>query len=399
MGAPAPLAGIRVVDLAQFVAGSYCTMLLGDLGADVLKVELPGAGDPYRKQGPEFVGGEATLFLALNRNKRGVAIDWKRPQGGEALQRLIAAADVFVENARPGSLAKYGLDYASLAARYPRLIYCSISGYGQTGPYAGRGGFDLILQGEGGLMAITGERAGPPVKVGAPVLDVGAALAGVVGILAALHQRSTSGCGAHIESSLLDFSLATLCTAAQSFFAGGVEPERMGSASPMFAPYQAFAVGDMYITLAGAGNESLWQRCCNVLGRPGLIEDARFRTNADRVRHQAELAAIVESILATRPREAWLKEFAAAGVPAGPINSLGQLFADPHVRARGAVQTMSHPSAGDVPAVTAPLRLDGATTGIGRPPPRLGEHTDEVLTEAGYPAAEIDALRERGVIG
>jgi crotonobetainyl-CoA:carnitine CoA-transferase CaiB-like acyl-CoA transferase len=399
MGNAAPLDGIRVVDLAQFVAGSYCTMLLGDLGADVLKVEIPGAGDPYRRQGPEFVGGEATLFLALNRNKRAVAIDWKQPAGLEALHHLIAGADIFVENARPGSLAKYGLDYTSLSARFPGLIYGSISGYGQTGPYAGRGGFDLILQGEGGLMAITGERGGPPVKVGAPVLDVGAALSCVTGMLAALHRRDLTGAGAHVESSLLDFSLAALCTVAQSYFAGGVEPERMGSASPMFAPYQAFKAGDGYITIAGAGNESLWQRACQALGRPDLIDDPRFRTNADRVRHQDELVEIFEATLAARPRAEWQRAFEAAGVPAGPINGLADLFADPHLRARGAVLTMQHPSAGALPAVGAPLRVDGGTGHDHRPPPRLGEHTDAVLRESGLTPDEIAALRAQRVLG
>lgn len=399
MNDAAPLDGIRVIDLAQFVAGSYCTMLLGDLGADVLKVEIPSAGDPYRRQGPEFVGGEATLFLALNRNKRSVAIDWKQPAGLEALHHLIAGADIFVENARPGSLAKYGLDYASLSARYRGLIYGSISGYGQTGPYAGRGGFDLILQGEGGLMAITGERGGPPVKVGAPVLDVGAALSCVAGMLAALHRRNMTGVGAHVDSSLLDFSLAALCTVAQSYFASGVEPERMGSASPMFAPYQAFKAADGYITLAGAGNESLWQRACQVLGRPDLIDDPRFRSNADRVQHQDELVAIVEAALATRPRAEWQRAFEAAGVPAGPINTLADLFADPHLRERGAVLTMQHPTAGVLPAVAAPLRVDGTAGHAHRPPPRLGEHTDEVLRESGVSPARIAELRALGVLG
>jgi crotonobetainyl-CoA:carnitine CoA-transferase CaiB-like acyl-CoA transferase len=394
-----PLAGVRVVDLAQFVAGSYCTMLLGDLGADVLKVEIPGAGDPYRRQGPEFVGGEATLFLALNRNKRGVTIDWKQPAGLDALLRLIAGADIFVENARPGSLAKYGLDYAALSEGNPRLIYGSISGYGQTGPYAGRGGFDLILQGEGGLMAITGERAGPPVKVGAPVLDVGAALSCVAGMLAALHRRDATGTGGYVESSLLDFSLAALCTVAQSYFASGVEPERMGSASPMFAPYQAFNAGDGYITVAGAGNESLWQRACQAMGRADLIDDPRFRTNADRVQHQDELVAIIETTLATRPRGHWQQAFEAAGVPAGPINGLADLFADPHLRERGAVLTIHHPSAGELPAVSAPVRMDGSTAYSNQPPPRLGEHTEDALRDAGLSAAEIAALREQGVLG
>ena len=394
----APLAGLRIVDFAQFVAGSYCTMMLGDLGADVLKVELPDAGDPYRRQGPEFVGGEATLFLALNRNKRGIALDWKRPEGKSVVARLLESADVFVENARPGALAKHGLDYISLSRSYPHLIYCSLSGYGQTGPYAHRGGFDLILQGEGGLMSITGEDGGPPVKVGAPILDIGAAMSGLVGILAALHQRETSGRGMQVDVSLLDFSLAALTTVAQSYFASGQEPQRLGSASPQFAPYQAFRTADQSITIAGTGNETLWGRLCRVIGRPELIDDPRFRSNAERVARRDELAAIVESVLITRPHGEWLQMMEQEEIPAGPINGLGALLADPHLRERQAVLAMGGDDRAAVSAVAAPLRLDGATLPIRRYPPRLGEHTLEVLAELGYQRNEIERLARGGAI-
>jgi CoA:oxalate CoA-transferase len=397
-GPPRPLAGIRVIDLAQFVAGSYCTLLLGDLGADVVKVELPG-GDPYRAQGPEFTNGEASLFLALNRNKRGVVIDWKRPEGLAILERLLARADVLVENARPGALAKHGLDATAARARHPRLVHCSISGYGQTGPYARRGGFDLVLQGEGGLMSITGERDGPPVKVGAPILDIGAALGAALGVATALLERERTGRGAMVESSLLDFSLALLTTVAQSFFASGVEPRRLGSASPQFAPYQAFRARDGHLTVAGAGSEGMWQRFCEVLGRADLATDERFRTNADRVAHQEELAAIVEAELARRTRDEWLRAFEAGEVPAGPINGLAALFADPHVVARGATIAFTHPAAGDLRSVAAPVRFGHEPFAAHRAPPALGQHTHEVLTEYGLGRAELETLARQGIVG
>lgn len=394
-----PLAGLRVIDLAQFVAGSYCTMILGDLGADVLKIELPGAGDPYRRQGPEFVDGEATLFLALNRNKRSVALDWKRPEGMELLHRLLGSADVFVENARPGALAKHRLDYDSLSERFPGLIYCSLSGYGQTGPYAHRGGFDLVLQGEGGLMSVTGEEGGPPVKVGAPILDIGAAMTGLVGVLASLHQRAATSRGTHVDVSLLDFSLASLATVAQSYFASGKEPQRMGSASPQFAPYQAFQTADQSITIAGTGNETLWGRLCRVLGRPELIDDPNFCTNMARVAHRDELTAIVESVLMTRPHHEWLREFDAADIPAGSINSLGALLADSHLQERQAVLNMSAKGRQEVPAIAAPVRVDGTTLPARIYPPRIGEHTAEVLSGLGCSQSDIERLTHEGVIG
>ncbi len=393
-----PLAGVKVVDLAQFVAGSYCTMLLGDLGADVLKIELPGAGDPYRRQGPEFVDGDATLFLALNRNKRSVALDWKQAGGLDVLHRLLENSDIFVENARPGALAKYNLDYESLSKRFPSLIYCSLSGYGQTGVYAQRGGFDLILQGEGGLMSITGEGGGPPVKVGAPILDIGAAMTGLVGILSALHSRDSGASGAHVDVSLLDFSLAVLTTVAQSYFASGKEPARMGSASPQFAPYQAFRTAGQRITIAGTGSEALWHRLCHVLERADLIDDPRFKTNTKRASHQKELAAIIESVLLTQSHEEWLEKLEAAEIPAGQINNLGELFSDEHIKERGALLALRRPGGQPIPAVAAPMRLNGETFQARLYPPRLGEHTAEVLLESGVTASDLDRLREQSII-
>lgn len=399
MKATAPLEGLVVADLTQYVAGAYCTQFLGDLGADVIKVELPGAGDPYRYQGPEYVNGESTLFLALNRNKRSAAIDWKQPAGRAVLEKLIEKSDLVVENARPGALAKYGLDYESLSDRYPALVYCSISGFGQTGAYAGRGGFDLILQGEGGLMSLTGERGGGPVKVGAPVLDIGSAICAVVAVLAALRRRDVTGEGSHVETSLLDFSLASLSTVAQAYFASGVEPERLGSGSPSFAPYQSFAVGDEYMTIAGSGSEDLWRRFCDVLGRPDWLTDARFKTNAQRVANQDELVPLIEAQLKTRSREEWLAAFDAAGVPAGRINTLESLFADPHVRERGGAVAMEHAAYGNTRGVNAPLRMAGESIEVRCAPPLLGEHTDAVLAELGVGLEEVERLRKEGIVG
>lgn len=393
-----PLTGITVVDLTQFVAGPFCTQLLGDLGADVIKIEPSERGDTYRQQGPEFVGGEASLFLALNASKRSVAVDFRREEGRQVLHRLLTQADVLVENSRPGALARVRLDFATASALNPRLIYASISGYGQTGPSAARGGFDLMLQGEGGLMSITGEEGGPPVKVGAPILDIGAALLAVSGILAALLQRQRTGRGQHVDTSLLDFSVAALATVAASYFATGRVPGRSGSASPTFAPYQAFRAADGYLTVAGAGSETLWRRLAKALDLEELVQDPRFRTNSDRVANQRELASIIERRLAAQPVSHWLQLLGTAGVPCGPINDLAALFADAQVRARGLVQEMVHPRADRITVVGVPLKLSDSPAGHCTPPPVLGQHTAEVLAALGYTAGEVRRLVRDGVV-
>ncbi len=302
----APLSGLRVLDLTRFVAGSQATATLAALGAEVIKIEVPPGGDPYRVQGTERVGGQSVLFMSLNSGKRSVALDMRAPEAADAIERLLQSADFLVENARPGSLARHGLDWESVHARHPTLVYGSISGYGDVGPDASRGGFDLILQAESGVMSITGSPGSGPVKVGAPVLDVGAGLSCVVGLLAAHVERLATGEGRHVTSSLLEFALAGLGTLAASYFVSGDVPGLFGTHSPTFAPYGGFRTADGWIVLAGAGSEDLWVRCCRVLGLEELRSDPRFADNAARVRHRDELTALFESVLITRTSAAWL---------------------------------------------------------------------------------------------
>src|SRR5690349_21209161 len=306
------LSGLRVLDLTRFVSGSQATMLLAAMGADVIKIEVP-PGDPYRWQGTERVGAESALFLALNAGKRSVAIDFRAPAGRQALEPVLASADMLVENSRPGSLTAHGLDWESVHARYPALIYGSISGYGEVGPDAARGGFDLILQAESGVMSVTGSEESGPVKVGAPLLDVGAGLSCAVGLLAAHAERVRTGVGAHVSSSLLEFALSGLGTLATSMFVTGSVPGLLGTHSPTFAPYGGFRTKDGWIVLAGAGSEDLWRRCCTVLGADDLASDPRFIDNAARVRNRDELTAALESTLRSRPTAEWLARLGEAG--------------------------------------------------------------------------------------
>jgi crotonobetainyl-CoA:carnitine CoA-transferase CaiB-like acyl-CoA transferase len=392
-----PLVGLRVLDLTRFVAGSQATAALAALGAEVLKIEVPPGGDPYRVQGTERVGGESVLFMSLNAGKRSVALDFRAPEAAEALDRLLGGADFLVENARPGSLAHHGLDWESVHARHPRLVYGSISGYGDVGPEASRGGFDLILQAESGLMSVTGSPASGPVKVGAPVLDVGAGLSCALGLLAAHIERERTGVGRLVSSSLLEFALSSLGTLAAATFVSGEAPGLLGTHSPTFAPYGGFRTADGWIVLAGAGSEDLWVRCCRALGLDGLTADPRFEDNAARVRNRDELSARIEAVLESRPGAHWLAVLADAGVPASEVRDIGQVFAGPQPEALGAVQTLSHDTAGDVRIVGIPVRLDRRALTYPGPPPLLGADTRAVLTEAGVDPAEIDRLVARGV--
>jgi crotonobetainyl-CoA:carnitine CoA-transferase CaiB-like acyl-CoA transferase len=389
------LSGLRVLDLTRFVSGSQATMLLAAMGADVIKIEVP-PGDPYRWQGTERVGGESALFLALNAGKRSVAIDFRTPAGRQALEPVLASADMLMENSRPGSLARHGLDWESVHARYPRLVYGSISGYGDVGPDAGRGGFDLILQAESGLMSVTGTKGSGPVKVGAPVLDVGAGLSCALGMLAACIERQRTGTGRLVSSSLLEFALATLGTVAASVMISGEVPGLLGTHSPTFAPYGGFRTADGWLVLAGAGSEEMWARACRALGLWALLDDERFADNARRVAHRDQLTAEIEAVLTTRPTAHWLASLAEAGVPAAEVADLAQALDSPQAKALGAVQELGHPAAYRL--VGPPLRVDRAALGYPAPAPRLGSDTRAVLGEAGLSQAEIDRLARDGVV-
>ena len=392
-----PLEGLRVLDLTRFVAGSQTTALLAAFGADVVKLEVPPEGDPYRAQGTVRLAEESVLFLSLNSGKRSLALDFRSELATEAVDRLLASSQFVVENARPGSLARYGLDWGSVHERYPSIVYGSISGYGDVGPDAARGGFDLILQAESGVMSITGSEASGPVKVGAPVLDVGAGLACAFGLLAAHVERERTGIGTHVSSSLLEFALAALGTVAANTFVSGEIPGLLGTHSPNFSPYGGFRTRDGWIVLAGAGSDELWVRLCEALDARHLLEDPRFTDNGLRVRNRDALTGALEEILTKEPSTHWLELLGAEGVPAAEVKDVRQVFESEQTEALGAVQRLRHPTAGEYDVVGAPLRLDLEPLPYPSPAPRLGEHTRGILIELGFGDREVAALVAEGV--
>jgi crotonobetainyl-CoA:carnitine CoA-transferase CaiB-like acyl-CoA transferase len=392
-----PLEGLRVLDLTRFVAGSQATALLAAFGADVVKLEVPPDGDPYRAQGTERLGDQSVLFLSLNSGKRSLGLDFRSPLAAEALDRLLASSHFLVENARPGSLARYGLDWEAVHERYPSIVFGSISGYGDVGPASARGGFDLILQAESGLMSVTGSESSGPVKVGAPVLDVGAALCCSFGLLAAHVERERTGVGTHVSSSLLEFALASLGSLAASTFVSGEAPGLLGTHSPTFAPYGGFRTADGWIVVAGAGSEDLWVRCCKVLGADHLLDDPRFADNAARVRHRDELTEALEEVLRRETTAHWLASLEAEGVPAAEVQDIARVFAGEQARALEAIQELHHATAGDYRVVGAPVRLDTERFPYPSAAPSLGQHTFEVLDELGFPRIEVDRLVSEGV--
>ena len=408
------LEGIRVLDLSRVLAGPWCTQTLADLGADVIKIERPGAGDDTRNWGPPFLptadgreSHESAYYLGANRNKRSVTCDIAQPEGQALVRQLAEHCDVFIENFKVGDMARYGLDYASLKAINPRLVYCSLTGFGQSGPYAPRAGYDYIIQGMGGLMSVTGERDdlnGGPQKVGVAVADLFTGMYATVGILAALRHAERTGEGQHLDMALLDTQVAMLANLGANYLVSDQAPGRMGNAHQNIVPYQVFEVapradgGKDFIILA-VGNDGQYAKFCEVAGRPDLASDPRFVKNADRVRHRAELVPVLEPVMKTRAKADWLSALEAAKVPCGAINSLDEVFSDPQVQARGMVTHWQHPLRADLPLVSSPIKLEKTPVRTDRPPPMLGQHTDEVLGELlGVDAARLATLRDRQVI-
>lgn len=370
------LSDVVVVDLSRVLSGPYATMILGDLGATVIKVEQPGKGDDTRHYGPPYIAGESAYYLGLNRNKQSITLDYATPEGKEKLLGLISGATVLVENFRPGTLKRHGLDYDTLHESYPGLIYCSISGYGQTGPYSNRAGYDYVAQAESGLMAVTGEIEGEPMRVGVPVGDVSAGMYGAVAILAALRYRDRTGKGQRIDLSLLETTMSLLSNVASNYLISGDEAERYGNGHPNIVPYQAFQTSDGYIVVAG-GNDRLYQSLCRLLERDDLATDPRFATNPLRVVNRAELVPLLQEAFRQRTGEQWLTELRAIGIPCGPINLISEALNDPQIQERGLVWECEHPTTGTIKLVGSPMHFSETPARLYKAPPLLGEHNDQ----------------------
>jgi formyl-CoA transferase len=392
------LSGVRVLDLSRVLAGPYCTMMLADLGAEVIKVERPGHGDDTRQWGPPWAGGESAYYLSVNRNKKSITLNLKSEQGREIVRQLARQADILVENMRAGTMEGWDLGYEALSALNPGLIYCAITGYGQTGPYREHPGYDFIIQAQGGIMSITGPVEGPPMKVGVAIVDITAGSFAAISILAALHERQRSGEGQYIDVSLLDSQVAWLANVASNFLISGERPARYGNAHPNIVPYQPFPTADGWIAV-GVGNDRQWSRLCELAGWEELATDDRFATNPQRVAHRDVLVPLLEERFRARSSEAWHTDLLEAGIPCSPINTIDQVFADPQVQAREMQVDLPHPTAGEIHMVGSPLKLSRTPVEIKAPPPLLGQHTAEVLSEyLDYTPQDIERLRETGVI-
>jgi crotonobetainyl-CoA:carnitine CoA-transferase CaiB-like acyl-CoA transferase len=390
------LDGMRVLELTQVMSGPFCGLLLGDLGADVIKVEKP-EGDDSRRMSPPEINGESAAFMAINRNKRGLGLNLKSEDARKILRDLAAKSDVLIENFRPGAMQTLGLGYDELYKLNPALIYCSISGFGQTGPYRERRGFDLVAQAMSGLMSITGHPDQPPVKVGVPIADLNAGIYACYAILAAYIHRLKTGEGQRIDTSLLESGLAYTFWESSIYFATGGSPPPMGSAHRLSAPYQAFRAADGYLAL-GAANQRTWAQLCTAIGREDLLGDPRFATNPERTQNQRELTEILEAVFSSRSVVEWLAILENAGVPAGPVYNMEQVYSDPQVRAREMIVDVEHPIAGLTKAIGIPVKLSETPGQIRRPAPTLGQHTDEILGELGLSSESIASLRERRVV-
>jgi len=385
------------LDLSRALAGPYCTMMLADMGAEVIKVEMPGKGDDSRSWGPPFVEGESAYFMSINRNKKSITLNMKSGKSMEIIHKLIKQSDVLVENFRPGAMERLGLGYERVNEMNPRIIYASISGFGQDGPYRMLPGFDQVLQGMGGLMSITGEPGGPPIKVGVAIADISGGMFAAYGVVVALYNREKTGKGQMIDVSLLDSQVAWLTYRAGAYFTSGEIPQPVGSGHPVIVPYQAFKAKDVYINIA-VGNDQLWEKFCKAVGLEKVMDDAKFATNAKRVENRGEIVKIISELIATRSGEEWLKIITDAGVPCGPIYTIDKVFADPQVLYRQMLKELDHPKAGKVRITGIPVKLSDTPGEVETAPPVLGQHTEEILNELGYSDQEVEKLRQEKVV-
>jgi glutaryl-CoA transferase len=397
MPQPGPLTGLTIVDLTRVLSGPYCTMLLADMGARVIKIEQPGRGDDTRAWGPPFVGAETAYFLSINRNKESVTLDFKTADGRRILDQLIGNADVLVENFRPGALRRLGLDYAALAVGHPRLIVCSISGFGQDGPRRDQPGYDAVIQAEGGLMSVTGDPDGPPFRVGVAVTDMVAGLLAAQGITLALYARERSGRGQHVDIGMLDGVISLLSYHASIHLTTGKESQRVGNRHATIAPYDTFAAADGELFLA-VGNDEQFRRFCQAAGLQNLLTDDRFATNPRRVANEPALKRLIAPVVVSRTRGEWIQLLAAAGVPCGAVRSVAEALSDPQVAARQMIETVEHAVLGSMKVLGTPIKLSDTSSAVRTAPPTLGQHTNVVLAELGWGDEEIASLKERGVV-
>jgi crotonobetainyl-CoA:carnitine CoA-transferase CaiB-like acyl-CoA transferase len=391
------LSGFTVVDFTRVLSGPYCTMVLADHGARVIKIEHPVRGDDTRHWGPPFVATESAYFLSINRNKESLTVDFKRPEGQEIVERLLARADVLVENFRPGTLDGVGLGAAATTARFPRLVYCSVSGYGQTGPRRDEPGYDAVMQAEGGLMSITGDADGPPYRLGVAITDIVSGLFASQGVLASLVARERTGRGQHVDIGMLDATAALLTYQAGNYFTTGEVPARLGNRHPTIVPYECFETSDGDLVVAG-GNDVIWRRLCQALELPALAEDPRFATNKDRVAHYDDLRPQLAARLRARTRAEWAACFGEAGVPCGLVREISEVLSDPQLAARQMIAEVHHPTVGPTRVIGSPVKLSGTPPSVRTAPPTLGQHTDGILGELGYDAGAIQALRAAKVV-
>lgn len=382
------LDGIKILDFSRALAGPYCTMLLADMGAEVIKVEAPGAGDDSRAWGPPFVEGESAYFLSVNRNKKSISLNLKSKDARNIISRMIEKADVLVETNRPGAMERLGLDYESVKKINPKIIYCSISGFGQTGPYRERPGFDQVLQGMGGIMGITGEPGGAPVKVGVAVTDIATGMFAAIGILTALYYRQRTGEGQMVDASMLDGQVSWLTYQAGRYLTSGDVPEKIGSGHPLIVPYQAFKAKDAYINIA-VGNDNLWQKFCEATGLQDIVSDPKFATNAQRVKNRSEVVGVISPVIAAKTMDEWLDILEKAGIPCGPIYTIDRIFSDPQVIARDMLVELEHPKCGKIKVTGAPIKFSTTPAEVKNPPPTLGQHNEEVLKELGFSSGDI----------